>query len=186
MMGTLQDLASDLGAQERTLRRAVAQGTLRADRTGPRRLALKDNERDYLRAHWPLLSDLRRALRTEQRVRLAVLYGSIARGDEDEDSDLDLLVSFVDDRPFSLYPLASRLQKVCERRVDLARLERIEASAPLLLERVLDEGRVLIERDGHWQALRERGPKIRAQALRAHRKHMADTARAIEDLINDR
>lgn len=185
-MGALQELASDLGAQERTLRRAVAQGTLHVDRAGPRRLALLAGERNYLYAHWPLLSDLRRALRTEQRVRLAVLYGSIARGDEDEDSDLDLLVSFTEDPPFSLYPLTSRLQRVCERRVDLARLERIEASAPMLLERVLDEGRVLIDRDGQWQALRERGPTIRAQALRAHRKHMADTARAVEDLINDR
>ncbi|MGH2880174.1 MAG: nucleotidyltransferase domain-containing protein [Solirubrobacteraceae bacterium] len=185
-MGTLQDLASDLGAQERTLRRAVAQGTLRAERSGPRRLALKDGERDYLRAHWPLLADLRRALRTEQRVRLAVLYGSIARGDEDEDSDLDLLVSFAEGRPFSPYPLTSRLRKVCKRRVDIARLERVEASAPLLLERVLDEGRVVIDRDDQWRQLRERGPKIRAQALRTHRKHMAETARAIEDLINDR
>jgi predicted nucleotidyltransferase len=185
-MGALQELATELGAQERTLRRAVAQGTLRADRTGPRRLALQDGERNYLQAHWPLLSNLRRALRTEQRVRLAVLYGSIARGDEDGDSDLDLLVSFADDRPFSLYPLALRLRTVCERNVDLARLERIEASAPLLLDRVLDEGRVLIDRDSQWRALRERGPKIRAQALRAHRKYMAETARTIQDLIDDR
>jgi hypothetical protein len=101
-MGTLQELASDLGAQERTLRRAVAQGTLRANRTGPRRLELEHGEREYLRVHWPLLSALRRALRTEQRVRLAVLYGSIARGDEDEDSDLDLLVSLAEAEPLSL------------------------------------------------------------------------------------
>jgi predicted nucleotidyltransferase len=185
-MGTLQELASDLDAQERTLRRAVAQGTLRADRAGPRRLALEDGEREYLRVHWPLLSALRRALRTEQRVRLAVVYGSVARGDEDEDSDLDLLVSLAEDQPPSLYPLSSRLQQVCERHVDIARLERIEAGAPLLLERVLDEGRVLTDRDNQWTKLQERGPQIRARALRSHRRHMADTARAIEELIGER
>lgn len=131
-MGTLQELASDLRAHERTLRRAVAQGAVRANRVGPRRLALDDAEREYLCSHWTLLSALRRALRTEQRVRLAVLYGSMARGDEDEDSDLDLLVALANDRPFSLYPLASRLQRVCDRHVDVARLERVEAGAPLL------------------------------------------------------
>lgn len=185
-MASLQELAVDLGAQERTLRRAVAQGTLRANRIGPRRLALEDGEREYLRVHWPLLSALRRALRTEQRVRLAVVYGSIARGDEDKDSDLDLLVSLADDQPPSLYPLSSRLQNVCGRHVDIARLERIEAGAPLLLDRVLEEGRVLVDRDGQWAGLQERGPQIRARALRWHRKHMADTARAIEELVDER
>jgi predicted nucleotidyltransferase len=172
-----------LGAQERTLRRAAAQGALRARRTGPRRLALEAGEREYLRAHWPLLSTLRRALRTEHRVRLAVLYGSVARGDEDETSDVDLLVSLAGDRPTSTYSLASRLRNASGRHVDIARLERIEATAPLLLERVLDEGRVLIDRDGLWRELQRRGPAIRARALRAHRKHMAATARAIEELV---
>jgi predicted nucleotidyltransferase len=186
-MGVLQELAVDLDAQERTLRRAVAQGVVRADRVGPRRLRLTDHEREYLRAHWPLLSALRRALRTEHGVRLAVLYGSIARGDEDDGSDLDLLVKLADDRPGSPYALARRLRKAGENRhVDIARLERVQAGAPLLLERVLDEGRVLIDRDDQWRRLQEQGPQIRARATRAHRKHMADTARAIEDLIGER
>ena len=87
-MGVLQELAADLGLEERTLRRAVSQGTLRATRTGPRRLTLASGEREYLRVHWSLLSALRQALRTEHPVRLAVLYGSLARGDDDEGSEL--------------------------------------------------------------------------------------------------
>jgi predicted nucleotidyltransferase len=185
-MGALQELAGELDAQERTLRRAAAQGTLRATRSGPRRLALEPGEREYLLVHWPLIHELRRALRSQQRVRLAVLYGSMARGDEDEGSDIDLLISFAEDRPSSLYALSRHLQEVCDRHVDIARLERVQAGAPLLLERILDEGRVLIDRDGQWQALRQRGPQIRAAAQRAHRKHMADTARAIEELIGER
>src|SRR5262245_14498650 len=96
-MGTVQELANKLGVDERTLRRAVSQGALRAHRPGPRRLRLAPGEEEYLRSHWQLLANLRNALRTQRRVRLAVLYGSLARGDEDADSDLDLLVSGADD-----------------------------------------------------------------------------------------
>lgn len=181
-MGTIQDLAADLGAQERTLRRAVAQGALRARRVGPRKLRLADGEREYLRTHWQLLSALRRALRTEHRVRLAVLYGSFARGDEDAGSDVDLLVSLADDRPHASTQLGSRLQYVTGRHVDIAVLERVQANAPLLLDRILDDGRVLIDRDQRWQDLLNDRPQIHARALRAHRSKMADASRAIEEL----
>jgi predicted nucleotidyltransferase len=113
---------------------------------------------------------------------LAVLYGSLARGDEDEGSDLDLLVSFAEDHLSAGPELARRLQPVSERRVDIARLERVEVQAPLLLERVLEEGRVLIDRDRLWEKLRAHAPTIRARALRAHRNQMADTATAIKEL----
>jgi predicted nucleotidyltransferase len=181
-MGVIQDLAADLEVEERTLRRAVSQGTLRASRPGPRQLRLAPGEREYLVAHWSILSRLRRTLRTEHGVRLAVLYGSLARGDEDEGSDLDLLVSFAEDHFLAGLELARRLQPVSGRRVDIARLERVEVQVPLLLERVLEEGRVLIDRDRLWEKLRARAPAIRAHALRAHRNQMVDTARAIKEL----
>jgi predicted nucleotidyltransferase len=181
-VGVLQDLAADLDVEERTLRRAASQGTLRATRIGPRRLRLASGEREYLADHWPLISGLRRALRNEHRVRLAVLYGSLARGDEDTDSDLDLLISLADDRSSAALQLAIRLQRVAGRPVDVAHLERVEAEAPLLLDRILDEGRVLIDRDGQWRLLHERHDGIRARAGRDHRRQMAGAARAIEEL----
>jgi len=177
-----QDLAADLDVQERTLRRAASQGTLRASRSGPRRLRLAAGEREYLRAHWPLLSGLRRALRTEHGVRLVVLYGSLARGDEDAGSDIDLLISFADDRSSVGLELAIRLQRVAGRPVDVAHLDRVQADAPLLLDRVLDEGRVLVDRDGQWRLLRERHSAIHVRARRDHRRQMAGAARAIEEL----
>jgi predicted nucleotidyltransferase len=182
-MGVIQELAIELDVEERTLRRAVAQGALRATRTGPRRLLLAPGEREYLRAHWLLLSQLRRALRTEHGVRLAVLYGSLARGDEDDGSDIDLLISFANDRPLTGSRLAARLQRVSGRRVDIARLERVEAQAPLLLDRAIGEGRVLIDRDGEWERLCKGHAALHARALRAHRRQMAGAARAIEELI---
>jgi predicted nucleotidyltransferase len=182
-MGVIQELAIELDVEERTLRRAVAQGALRATRTGPRRLRLAPGEREYLLAHWLLLSQLRRALRTEHGVRLAVLYGSLARGDEDDGSDLDLLISFADDRSLTSSRLAARLQRVSGRRVDIARLDRVEAQAPLLLDRAVEEGRVLIDRDGEWEKLCKVRSVLHARALRTHRRQMAGAARAIEELI---
>jgi excisionase family DNA binding protein len=182
-MGVIQELASELDVEERTLRRAVAQGALRATRTGPRRLRLAPGEREYLRGHWLLLSQLRRALRTEHGVRLAVLYGSLARGDEDDGSDLDLLISFADDRLLTGSRLTARLRRVSGRSVDIARLDRVEAQAPLLLDRVVEEGRVLIDRDGEWERLCKGHSALHARALRAHRRQTAGAARAIEELI---
>lgn len=181
-VGAIQELAADLRVEERTLRRAASQGTLRCRRPRPRKLRLEPGEREYLRGHWQLLADLRRALRTERSVRLAILFGSVARGDEDADSDLDLLVSSADDRPLAGFELAARLAHVAARRVDVARLERIQADAPLLLDRALDEGRVLVDRDGQWQGLRANRRAIRARAQRSYRRQMADAARAIEEL----
>jgi|SRR5271155_5348609 len=129
-----------------------------------------------------LVAGLRGALRTEHGVRLAVLYGSLARGDEDAGSDVDLLISLADDRPSAGLELAIRLQPVTGRPVDIAHLERVEANAPLLLDRVLDEGCVLVDRDGQWRLLRERHPAIRARARHDHRRQMAGAARAIEEL----
>lgn len=181
-MGVIQELAAELDVEERTLRRAVSQGTVRASRSGPRRLALAAGEREYLGTHWPVLSGLRRGLRTEHGIRLAVLYGSLARGDEDAGSDLDLLISLADDRPSAAFKLAVRLERVSGRRVDLAHLERVEAQAPLLLDRVLDEGRVVVDRDGQWNRLCERRSAIRARARRDHHRQMASAARSIQEL----
>lgn len=175
-------MANELGAQERTLRRAVSQGTIHSRREGPRRTKLAAGEADYLKAHWQLLLDLRRALRTEPKVRLAVLYGSVARGHEDGDSDLDLLVALSDDEPTAVTALAARLGRVCGRDADVARLDRIDEVAPLLLNRVIDEGRVLVDRDGIWDGLKHRRRSIAARAKRSYDRQMSEAALAIKGL----
>jgi predicted nucleotidyltransferase len=181
-MGVIQELAADLNAEERTLRRAVAQGTIRCRRPGPRRIRLGPGEESYLRTHWDLLTGLRRALRTERGVRLAVLYGSGARGDEDAGSDLDLLVHLAPDAPHGPTALATRLIAVAAREVDIAQLDRIEAGAPLLLARVLDEGRVIVDRDGMWAGLQHRRRAIHARAKRSYGRQMNEAADAIKGL----
>jgi predicted nucleotidyltransferase len=181
-MGPIQHLADELGAEERTLRRAVAQGTVRGNRSRPRRLRLADDEVEYLRDHWQLLSQLRQALRTERNVRLAVIYGSLARGDGDADSDLDLAVSIADDRPLATTELAVRLERAVGRRVDIPRLETVETEAPLLLDRILEDGRVIVDRDDLWPRLQDRRRPIRARADRAYRRQMAEAGHVISEL----
>jgi predicted nucleotidyltransferase len=182
MRSDLPALARDIGVPERTLRRAVQRGTVRCHRPGVRQVELATNEQAYLRDNWQIISTLTEALRTERNVRLAVLFGSVARGNMGQDSDVDVLVSLAEDRPLAGIDLALRLQRVAGRSVDIARLERVEADAPLLLDRVLDEGRVLVDRDGQWRLLRERHSAIRVRARRDHRRQMAGAARAIEEM----
>ncbi len=181
-VGAIQRLAVELGAEERTLRRAVSQGTIHCRRDGPRRIKFAAGEADYLKEHWDLLLDLRRALRTERKVRLAVLYGSVARGQEDGGSDLDFLVALSEGEPTLTTGLAMRLGQIGGRHADVAHLDRIEKSAPLLLACVLDEGRVLVDRDGIWEELSRRRRAIRARAKRSHRRQINEAARAIEEL----
>ncbi len=181
-MSAVQELAAGLGASERTLRRAVALGTVRSRRLSARRLRLADGEVGYLRSHWGLLAELRSALRTEQRVRLAVLFGSTARGDDDALSDIDLLVDFADEKPLDRLSLGIRLADKLGRGVDVASRKRAEESDPFFLLQALDEGRVLIDRNGEWIKLRHRRPALYKRAMRSYRRQQERADEALRGL----
>ncbi|HEY7951390.1 MAG TPA: nucleotidyltransferase domain-containing protein, partial [Solirubrobacteraceae bacterium] len=92
-MGLVLDTsASELGCSERTLRRYINGGMLRGRRLARGQLELPQAEAAYLRGHWGLLSRLMALLRTERDVRLAVLFGSTATGEDTPVSDVDVLV----------------------------------------------------------------------------------------------
>ena len=135
--------------------------------------------------HWPLLAQLRQALRTERNVRLAVVYGSVARGDDTPQSDLDVLVSLATDRPDAAVKLAVRLEGVLGRRVDVARLGRVRERAPLLLLRAVDEGRVVLDRDGEWAPLRERRRELARRAGRAHAARRLRARASVRELHDE-
>jgi uncharacterized protein len=179
----LAELAGELNVDARTLRRAVTDGTIRCERVSARRQRVSDDERRYAMRHWPLLSALRRALRTEPNVRLAVLYGSMARGDDTPDSDVDLLVSLGEDRADAAVKLAVRLEQTLGREVDVARLNRIQDVAPLLLLRAVDEGRVVLDRDGEWAELRARRSEIAGRAHQAHEARRRRARASIRELL---
>lgn len=162
-MESLGLAASELAIPERTLRRAVSEGLVRGERLSPRRFRITFREEAYLRSHWELLRALRAGLRTEPNVRLAVLFGSTAIGNDDEHSDVDVLVALHDPGVSRLAELAERLSRRVGREMQLVRLSDAQTS-PVLMSDVLDHGRVLIDRDDLWSGLKRRAPRWRRLA----------------------
>ena len=162
-MGSLRSLAQALDAPERTVRRAAMEGLIHGERVSPRRFRTSLREEAYLRRHWPVLRALREALRTEPNVRLAVLFGSLATGTATERSDIDILAVLADSHVGRVVDVADRLARRLNRDVQLVRLEDAERS-PVLMAAVLDQGRVLVDRDGLWPNLARRAGQWKRRA----------------------
>jgi predicted nucleotidyltransferase len=169
--------AAALDFSERTLRRYVNDGLLKARRVGGQ-VELAPREERYLRSHHELLKALRGALRTERNVQLAVLFGSTATGEDGGSSDVDLMVSLLDDGPRSLASLRRRLQARLGRRVHLVVLEDAH-EAPSLLADVLAEGRVVIDRNGLWPQLTDQRELVAERAARADLELMTRAAASL-------
>ncbi|MGH2834913.1 MAG: nucleotidyltransferase family protein [Solirubrobacteraceae bacterium] len=107
-------------------------------------------------------------MRTEPNVRLAVLFGSLARGNDQEGSDVDVLVVLADSSVGRLAGLTERLTRRVARNVQLIRLADAE-NAPVLLADIIDQGRVLIDREDRWADLVKAGAKWRRLARGAER-----------------
>lgn len=173
----LEELARDVGVHERTLRRAVGGGLIHARRPSSRRLALTDREIDWVRSHWPLVSQLLAALRTEPNVELGVLFGSVARGAEVTGvSDIDLLVGLRRPSPGALEALRARLEERLQARVELVPLK-AALREPGLLSDILRDGRPLVDRAGTWPALQAQRRETQVRADRAARE-LHEEARA--------
>jgi predicted nucleotidyltransferase len=160
----LERLASEVGVSERTLRRAANGGLIRAQRPSARRLLLSDPEAAWVRSHWPLVSHLLAALRTEPNLELVVLFGSVARGDEVKGvSDVDLMVELRRDVPGALEALRLRLNRQLPIEVQLVPLEGARRN-PRLLAEVLRDGRPLVDREQSWSLLQAGAGDAQAQA----------------------
>jgi predicted nucleotidyltransferase len=94
-------------------------------------------------AHAELCRDLKQLLADGPRLQLALLFGSLARGTERPDSDLDIAI-LPADRELALaeeLALQTRLALLAKREVDLVRLDQC---APALRFRVAQEGVPLV------------------------------------------
>jgi predicted nucleotidyltransferase len=138
---SLRRVSADLSIPERTLRRAAAEGLLRG---------------------------LRGALRTEPNVRLAVLFGSTATGGDNQSSDVDVLIALGDPATGRLSELSRRCSDGLGRGLHLVRLAEAEDSPALMLG-VLKDGRVLVDREDMWAALKARTASWWRLARRAER-----------------
>lgn len=95
---------------------------------------------------------LRRVLETTLGLRLAVLFGSEARGKATDGSDLDVGVSL--EGAIHLGVLEVELSRVSHRRVDLIDLD---TAPPLLRFEIARDGRLLVERVPHaWTDFKAR------------------------------
>jgi predicted nucleotidyltransferase len=181
-MNGLVLLAEDVGVNERTLRRAVNQGTLRGSRSTPRKLELPLHEREYVRRSWGLLSILRTALRTEPNVRFALLFGSTATGTDTPDSDVDVLVELRDASFERVVDLGTKLTRLVGRPVDVVELKDAEAEASFLAQ-IVGEGRVLVDRDELWPRLRRRKAGLRRRGSRHDARRLERALTGIDRLL---
>jgi predicted nucleotidyltransferase len=165
-MDSLGRLAAELSIPNRTLRRAAREGLIRGERISPRRFRTTLHEENYLQRYWPLLRRLRDGLRTEPNVQLAVLFGSTATGSDDDRSDVDILVVMTDTDIGRLAETAERISRRLGRDVQMVRLADAEAS-PVLMDEAITNGRVLVDRQDHWPALRDAAPAWRRRARRS-------------------
>jgi predicted nucleotidyltransferase len=93
------------------------------------------------------------ALQSWSGVRLAVLFGSAARGDAAPGSDLDIGV-LCDAGHENTAALEVALARATSRRVDVVRLD---VAPPLLRFEIARDGRLLLERTPHaWSDFRAR------------------------------
>src|SRR5437773_11517005 len=91
------------------------------------------------------LAAVSRVLEGHAEVRLAYLFGSVARGEDRRSSDVDVGVVFLPvPAPVQLDQLASDLEAATGRRVDLVVLNE---AAPLLTHEAIRAGRVIVCRD---------------------------------------
>jgi len=175
-------LAEEVGVNERTLRRAVSQGTLHGSRLTPRKLELPLSEREYVRRSWGLLSTLREALRTEQNVRFALLFGSAATGVDTPGSDVDVLVDLRDASFERVVDLSTKLTRLVGRPVDVVELKDAEAE-PSFLAQALGDGRLLVDREGLWPRLRHREPGLRRRGGRHDARRLHSALAGIDRLL---
>jgi predicted nucleotidyltransferase len=171
-MPELDQLAADVGVSGRTLRRAAERQTIRVTRSSPRVISVPAHEHEYVRRHWALLERALQVLRTRTDVRLAVLFGSAARGDERPGSDVDILIRLRGGWR-ERAEAAVALENALGRPVQLVDLD---LALPRLLADVLRDGRVLADRDGEWARLKRRSGFI-ARAARAEDANLERAAR---------
>lgn len=115
---------------------------------------------------------------------LAVVFGSVARGDDYAGSDVDLLVGLRDRGLRNQAALADRLRQRTDLPIELVTLEDTLRRAALMIE-VLRDGRVLVDRDKRWPGLRAQTDDLLVRVSQ-DRRALAERARVALDAFAER
>jgi predicted nucleotidyltransferase len=178
-MTELTSLAEEIGVSERTLRRAAQEGALHANWSSPRRIQISAAEKSYVRRSWKLFSRLREALRTEKNVAFAALIGSTARGEDQAGSDVDLVVGLREPGFDQLLRLELKLEDALDRRTDVLAFEQAH-SKPELMAELVEEGRVVTDRENLWLKLRAQAPALLRAAERSERSRRQEALAGVD------
>ena len=66
------------------------------------------------------------------------IFGSVARGEQHEESDLDVFVELKDPDPFIMFDIKEELERICNCKIDLLRLRKNLRS--LISQRIARDG----------------------------------------------
>jgi predicted nucleotidyltransferase len=66
------------------------------------------------------------------------IFGSVARGEQHEESDLDVFVELKDPDPFIMFDIKEELERICNCKIDLLRLHKNLRS--LISQRIARDG----------------------------------------------
>jgi predicted nucleotidyltransferase len=181
-MSMTQELARELDVSDRTLRRAVSSELLHGVRRSANKLEISDDERAYICSHWDLLQALVGVFRTEPGVEAAILFGSVAKGTDRADSDVDLAVELRSEARTFLPALERRVRRAVDRPVHIVLLEDALANGRFALE-IIDHGRPLTDRGEVWASLRRRRSTLARKAAAQATAREREMATAWETLV---
>jgi predicted nucleotidyltransferase len=119
---------------------------------------------------------------TNEGIEVLVLFGSVARGEEHDDSDIDLIVDGPVTDDFAAWSrLRGQLLEQLDRPIGLLTISEAE-SAPEVLVGALKEGRVIKDQAGRWRTLMEELPRFEAEARALHATYPRRRAMALARL----
>ena len=110
------------------------------------------------------------------------MYGSVAKGVNHADSDIDLLVKLRSATNVSVPALERRVTRAVGRRVHVVRLEDALVDGGFALE-IIDHGRPLTDRGDVWASLKRRRTDLAHQATAQAAAREGEMAVAWETLV---
>ena len=85
-----------------------------------------------------ILSQFKKEFGPQFGIKELGIFGSVARGKQTENSDLDLFISLEKVEPFIIFDLKELLESLCKCKVDLVRLR--DSLRPALKRNILKDG----------------------------------------------